>query len=84
MVPLPPVVVIVAVPSQPGLHVGFVVVFIAKVSTAGSVIVTDVVPKQLFASVPVIVYVPFAPPHKPVIVPVKRLITGVPAVPEIV
>ena len=74
LLPLPPAVVMVAVPSQPGVQLGFVVVFTDKVSTAGSVIVTLVVPTQLFPSVAEIVYVPA---HNALAAPVP-LINGAP------
>jgi hypothetical protein len=53
-VPFPPPDVNVAVPSHPGLQLGLVVVFTANVNCAGPTIVTDTVPTQLDASVPVI------------------------------
>ncbi len=51
LLPLPPAVVIVAVPSQPGLQLGFVVVFTDKVKGAGWLIVNETVPTQLLPSV---------------------------------
>ena len=54
LLPFPPAVVIVAVPSHPGTQLGFVLVLIANVNNAGPLIVTLVVPIQLFPSVAVI------------------------------
>ena len=54
LLPFPPALVTVAVPSHPGTQLGSVLVLIAKVNNAGPVMVTEVVPTQLLASVAVI------------------------------
>ena len=69
--PLPPAPLTVAVPSQPGVQVGLVVLVIVVTTAVGSVIVKLVVAVHRFASVTVTVYVPA---HRPVIAPVLALI----------
>ncbi len=75
LLPLPPPVVIVAVPSQPGTQLGDVDVFIANVNKAGPLINTVDVAVVNAASVTVIVYT--EPAHNPEPNP-AALITGVP------